>query len=264
MKQFIVTMFFIPLVTGCLPWFAVIYPFPGSFGTTSVGLLSDGQTLSKVGNTYRLYKHESKAFALPVFTSALVRTAERLAERYPGSILMIGDMSTSTGGFVSGHRSHRSGRDADLAFFTTDIYGNPSEVTSNFRFDRFGIGCKKDLIRLFDVARNWSLVEILLNDEQIEIQWIFVSNGLKALLLEWAIKNDQDLNTIARASKILREPGDSAPHDDHFHVRIYCPQDNSSRLCTNVKPYWPWLRTENKKIYPTDEMLFKAATEGLN
>ena len=45
-------------------------------------------------------------------------------------------------------------------------------------------------------------------------------------MLEYAISSGAPKSLVARAALILRQPGDSAPHDDHMHVRIFCPQND--------------------------------------
>jgi penicillin-insensitive murein endopeptidase len=250
-------------IAGCLPWFGTMYPFFGSFGTTSLGLLSGAQTLPRQGEHFRLYHASSKAFAVPTLTAALVRAADTVAQSYPNAMLLIGDMSAKGGGRIPGHSSHRSGRDADIAFFVTDLWGNRQDGFPLVHFDRFGVGVKGREILRFDVGRNWALVEALLTDKDIEVQWIFVSNGLKALLLEWALLNNRDLNILERAASVLREPGDAAPHDDHFHVRIYCPRDTTGALCINANPIWPWIAPQEETTFPSKEEILKAALEGL-
>lgn len=249
--------------TGCLPWAGAVYPFSGTFGATSRGLLKGGKTLPRQGEHFRLYHASKKAFAVPQLVRALVRAADKVEEKHNGSILLIGDMSSAHGGFLPGHRSHRSGRDADLAFFTTDIWGKPVVEKGLIHFDRFGVGVRGGQVRRFDTAQNWALVEALMNDKEIEVQWIFVSAGLKALLLEWAVKNGEDLQTVERAASVLKQPGDSAPHDDHFHIRIYCPKDRFGALCLNTAPFWPWIEIPPPPPGPTREKLLRAALEGI-
>ena len=36
----------------------------------------------------------------------------------------------------------------------------------------------------------------------------------------------EDPSLLERAEAILHQPGDSAPHDDHLHVRIFCAEDD--------------------------------------
>ena len=263
----LVRLLFISLLSlsasGCLPWFYSFYPFDGAFGTTSEGMLKDGETLPREGPHHRLYHASSKAWGVPTLPRALLRTADLVAEEYPGAVLYIGDMSGERGGHIPGHSSHRAGRDVDLAFFTDDLWGRPVTPYPLTHFDRYGVGRAGANVRLFNTAENWAIVEALLTDPEISVQWIFVSNGLKARLLEWALANNRSIEIIGRAAAALKQPGDSAPHDDHFHVRIHCPNDGTGHLCKEVPPIRPWAHLSPKPNRPTDEELLELALEGL-
>jgi penicillin-insensitive murein endopeptidase len=171
------------------------------------------------------------------------RAASKVAAGHPGAILYVGDLGAENGGSEPGHASHESGRDVDFSFYVADPSGRPLDGHPVTRFDRFGVGKagnRGDTLR-FDAGRNWALVEALLGDEEAEVQWIFASDGVKALLLRWAIDHDRDPEMISRAVDVIHQPGDGAPHDDHLHVRIYCPF-SAGEGCVDVGPVWPWVK----------------------
>lgn len=228
------------VLTGCVSWLSVLPGMGGAVGTTSYGLLLGGEHLPRSGGHFRSYKRLDRRYGVSALTGIIERSAAKVAETRPPAQLLVGDISGPHGGHISGHRSHRSGRDADFGFYVTDLYGNPGEGVPLPRFDRFGIGVRDGEIVRFDVPRNWMLVEAMLTDPEADVQWIFVSHGLKALLLEWALENDRDLDVIQRAAKVLHQPGDSAPHNDHYHVRVFCPADNQGDFCVDTGPVWPW------------------------
>ena len=176
---------------------------------------------------------------VPSRPSAEARASATVAAEHSGSVLLVGDMSAKSGGFISGHRSHRSGRDVDLGFFAVETGGRRREAPELIPFDRFGAGFKGNRTYMFDAKRNWRLVEALLSDPEAKVQWIFVSDGLKALLLKWALDNGRDVELVRRAASVLHQPSDSAPHDDHFHVRIYCHPRHPH--CQDTGPAWPWI-----------------------
>ena len=254
------------LQTGCFHWLGLPFPFSGGIGTTSDGVLAGDAHLIEDGEYYRLYRRSDRSYGTPALVDVVARTAEKVAMTFPGSELAVGDMSADTGGRISGHRSHRSGRDVDFAFFVTDLFGEPISSTPLTRFDRFGIAAREgDEAVLFDTARNWALVEALLEDETADVQWIFVSRGIKALLIEWGIEHAKDIRMVERAVEVLRQPGDSAPHDDHFHLRIYCPATAEGAFCIDTGPLWPWVaekRIENSREL-SEERLVQLALEGL-
>lgn len=61
----------------------------------------------------------------PALVLMLERTAKQIGRESPGSVLLIGDLSREDGGPLAGHRSHQSGRDADVGFFVLDKQGRP-------------------------------------------------------------------------------------------------------------------------------------------
>jgi penicillin-insensitive murein endopeptidase len=76
----------------------------------------------------------------------------------------------------------------------------------------------------FDDARNWALVEALLKDEKANVRYLFISTPLKGRLLAYAMHKNVDKDFIVRASTVMMSPTDADVHDDHFHVRIACPE----------------------------------------
>jgi hypothetical protein len=85
----------------------------------------------------------------------------------------------------------------------------------------------------FDVAANWHLVAALLDNPIAEVQYIFIQDDLRQSLLDFAGMSGVDPSLIARASYTLMQPGDSAPHDDHMHVRIFCPKSDFAFGCVD-------------------------------
>jgi penicillin-insensitive murein endopeptidase len=92
--------------------------------------------------------------------------------------------------------------------------------------------------RRFDVKRNWALVEALVTDPDIRVQWVFVSRELKRLMVRHAEKAKRPSWVIEYARRVMSQPGRSAPHDDHFHVRIYCPRGDRALGCQDTGPVW--------------------------
>lgn len=232
------------LACGCLPWSGLLPGQKGSIGTTSSGLLADPDHLEARGQSFRYYRAGDRRYGTAELVGLVRRVADKVAAAHPGSVLLVGDLSGPRGGFISEHGSHRSGRDVDLAFYLTDPAGRPRSGTPLVRIDRLGVAVRERRAVRFDSARNWLAVEALLGDEQARVQWIFVSRGLKALLLDWALAHDRDTETIRRAADVLHQPTDGLAHDDHFHVRIYCPRSANGRLCRDRGPVWPWIQRE--------------------
>jgi penicillin-insensitive murein endopeptidase len=159
----------------------------------------------------------------PALVNMLYRTARDIKRSARGSVLLVGDLSNKTGGPLPKHRSHQSGRDADIAFYATTAKGKRVELD---RFVAFkGNGEAKDGSGLvFDDWRNWLLVQSWLRDRRAGISHIFVSRPLRARLLRFARKDKRYRKYADKAARLLKRPHDSSAHDDHFHVRISCPK----------------------------------------
>ncbi len=256
-------------LAACLPMYGAVRASeePASIGTTARGLLAGAAELPAQGEHHRCYRRAEMRFALPALVGLVERAAARVAGGFPGSVLYVGEMSARWGGAQGGHASHESGRDVDLAFFASEPDGRALEGFPVTRFDRFGAGVagKGGRAVRFDAGRNWALVEALLADDGADVQWIFASDGVRALLLRWALDHGRDPELVARAVTALHQPSDSAPHDDHFHVRIYCPAGSGDE-CVDAGPVWPWIaarRAARPSSRLTDEELTALALEGM-
>src|SRR6185312_17499253 len=73
-----------------------------------------------------------------------------------------------------------------------------------------------------DVERQWLLAKSLLEDPEARIQWIFVSDVVQALLVEWALARGESTEIVRRARAVMLEPHPGGVHDDHFHIRTAC------------------------------------------
>lgn len=250
--------------SGC----AELLPLPDtvSVGTSSDGLLLHGESLEDEGPGFvRARPGEETRWATPKLLLALRRSAAAVAEFFPGTApLRIGDLSLPGGGRHQRHRSHRTGRDADLLFYITDASGRSARARGWLAFDRFGAAAESRLpggrkgdgeLFFFDDARNWHLVRTLLLDDEAQVQWIFISAGLKARLLRYAIAHEPSREAIFRASWVLQQPRRSSAHRDHFHVRVFCGEKQRALGCDDRGPVWPWLRHETEKPAGDPELL---------
>ena len=161
-------------------------------------------------------------WALGLLAKALHHAAEEVAKKHKGSVMLVGDLSGRTGGHLDGHNSHQSGRDADVAFYVMNAKGKPLATSRFVAFDAAGKG--RDMpSAYFDDARNWTMVEALLKDEKAGVKYLFITNPLKARLLAYATKKHVAKDLMLRAAQVMMSPADADVHDDHFHVRLTCP-----------------------------------------
>jgi penicillin-insensitive murein DD-endopeptidase len=194
---------------------------PRSLGAPTQGRLADGVELTASAGL-RLMRPKGPRWGTAELIDLIERGARRVGERFPGSVLLVGDLSSRHGGDLAGHRSHESGRDADIGFYFVDAQGR---AVQNHRFhavDWRGRAVSAPELR-FDDARNWALVEAFMTDPRARVQHIFVAEPIRARLLAHARSKGVYLPVLHRASIALKQPSRGLPHDDHFHVRVACP-----------------------------------------
>ena len=192
-----------------------------SIGSPTRGRLTGADELES-RDALRVRRPGSARWGLPDLVGMLTRGAERVRKRYPGSVLLVGDLSHARGGPIPGHRSHESGRDADVGFYFVDRKGRVATperfltVLANGR-------SKEEPALAFDERRNWALVQAWLTDPRARVQHIFVSKAVRARLLAYARARGVYVPVLHRASLAMKQPSRGLSHDDHFHVRIGCP-----------------------------------------
>ena len=217
-------------------------PAHRSVGTPGRGHLVGGVALPLRGRYHRIIpvtRERGYRYGTPELVSLLKRVARRVGQQHPGTLLQIANLSRQAGGNIPQSVTHNSGRDVDLLFFAHNEAQEPQTVTEFVHYDRQG---KAGELR-FDVARNWTLVRALIEDRRAQVQSILVSNGLRALLLAQARRIGVSPRLLEKAEAILRQPARAAPHNDHFHVRIYCAEHERLWGCINRGPKHPWANT---------------------
>ena len=152
------------------------------------------------------------------------RAAFRVAGRHRGKTqLYVGELSKKKGGRITGHRSHQNGRDVDLAFYSVNPRGQSHRPNQFVRFSARGLALAPHKHLRFDDSRNWELVAKLVADGDAKIQHIFVSKPVRQRLLKYAKHAHAHPVVLERARRVLAQPTRGHRHDNHFHVRIYCP-----------------------------------------
>ncbi|MGD8860904.1 MAG: penicillin-insensitive murein endopeptidase [Myxococcales bacterium] len=219
---------------------------PAGMRSRSVGLVTDGRLergMRARQSEYIRYVGEyepgGKFFGTWELVQLIERAARRVAFRLPGARLSIGELSRPHGGRIDGHRSHESGRDVDIGFYTTLPDGTPHYTYAFADFDHRGVGVAPNDYLRFDDARNWELVAKLVADGEARVQYIFVANELKYRLLREGQRRGAPRAVLERAKAVMVQPAHGHPHRNHFHVRIYCPPADQ-HVCKDRGPFWPW------------------------
>jgi penicillin-insensitive murein endopeptidase len=153
----------------------------------------------------------------------LDRSARSVRHQFPDAITSVGHLSREGGGEIDRHRSHESGRDADIGFFVRTASGRQLLAASFVAFRGDGTAPTWPGA-VFDDAKNWALVSAMLEDPEARVTHVFVASPLRARLLAYAERIGCPETPRLRAAELLHQPRGSLPHDDHFHVRIACPE----------------------------------------
>lgn len=189
-----------------------------SVGNPNAGLLVNGKNAQKC----ELYAPIAPGTAwgteetLAYLDAALRKVHETIPETPP---LELGDISARSGGPISPHLSHQSGRDVDIAYF----------YVGEQRWYRRGNAENLDL------ARNWAFVRALVTETDVE--FIFMDTSIQALLKEYAASIGENRAWVdglfggGGQRAIIRY---ARGHATHVHVRFYNPvaQETARRSYT--------------------------------
>lgn len=235
----------VPVLAACARAPSPLTPaWHGSIGTADRGVLADGAELPRDALGLRWLRGNDRHWGLPRFTEAIARAAAEVSRARPGAPLYAGDLSVRQGGGpLSPHFSHRSGVDADLLFYVTTLEGASVDSPGFVHFGADGIArdeSHRRWLRL-DVERQWLLVKALVEDPEARVQWIFVSDVVQAMLVEWALARGDSIETVGRAREVMLEPHPGGVHDDHIHVRTTCSPDEMVEGCEPTGPRRAWL-----------------------
>jgi len=219
-----------------------------SLGLTFSGRLQNGVALPLRGKqlgVLSVFHTHGTNYGTAELIGLLRHTATQVAVKHRGARVMVGNIANRYGGRLVPSVTHQSGRDVDIAFF---LLAGKRRLNASVYFTKFdkrltdvsGTGVR------FDVARNWALVRALLSHATVDVQRIFVAKHLKRALLRYARVAGASRILVRRAARVLLQPGTAVPHDDHFHVRIYCSAADRSAGCIDRKPLWPWVAKRRK------------------
>lgn len=196
----------------------VVMRHPGgqSYGAPWNGFLRNSAQLVE-GEGY-VVRRPQRAFATRGTIDFVRRAIATVREQFPDShVIAIGDMSAKSGGPITGHRSHQSGRDVDVGL----IYKvKPNDFPADFApatDDNLDFEATYALINEFaDTSKDGG------------VQVIFLDFDVQRMLFDWAIAQGEDFlelqkllqfpNRNARGTLVQHAPN----HHDHLHIRFHC------------------------------------------
>jgi penicillin-insensitive murein DD-endopeptidase len=193
---------------------------PEPIGTYAAGCLRGGQALPPRGPGYEVVRlGRRRYFGHPELVTYVRRLGAKVRKARLERIV-VGDLSQARGGPTpTGHRSHQTGLDVDIAFI-----GTPRPMGAVER-ERYVAPPVVDLTRA-QLTSAWSarIVQVLaLAADDPAVDRVFVHPAIK-----------QALCTSPRKSAWLRRVRPWWGHHDHFHVRLACPA--GSQLCQRQDP----------------------------
>src|SRR5262245_6557364 len=247
----------VALVAGCAELGVVSDGTSISIARPSRGHLVDGVRLPDRVEGYvtrDVWRERDNRFGTDELIDLVTAVARRMKAQVPGVKLVVADLSGKGGGErIAFHRSHQTGRDVDLLYYMRDANGQPFEPDAMHVFDararaRDGSGI------VIDIPRTWRLVKELLTAPEAPVQWIFMYQPIALRLIEHAEKIGEPEALVARARKACRQPGDSARHDDHMHVRVYCSAADRAYGCVDIGPM-ELLAEREAEPSPIDELV---------
>lgn len=199
---------------------------PQSIGTYTAGCISGAAVLATEGEGYQVMRlSRQRRYGHPHLIDFIQQLGKQTAKQFNSSLL-IGDLGQARGGPTpSGHRSHQTGLDVDIWFLLLqpsasrslteqerETWSAPSMLASGDAIDE----------------KQWTTThaKILETAAQLpHVERIFVNPHIKRTLCQ---------NTPAHERSWLRKIRPWWKHDDHFHVRLSCPENN--KHCQHQDP----------------------------
>jgi penicillin-insensitive murein DD-endopeptidase len=216
-----------------------------SVGSPTQGYLVGGAHLT-VNEALRIVPSDTAGdvrWGLEPLVGMLERGARAVRQKFPDAVASVGHLSREGGGDIEQHRSHESGRDADVGFYVRSYTGRPLLPSHLVPFRGDGTAPTWPGA-YFDDARNWTLVASFVTDPEARVTHVFVATPLRARLLAYAEKIGAPARVRMRAAELMQQPHGALPHDDHFHVRIGCPahmtgciENPAPRVLAHARPH---------------------------
>lgn len=200
-------------------WSTVTTPSNGksyAIGQASSGCIAGAQALPLQGEGFMaVHLERHRYYGHPNLIQTL-QTLAKQAQQHKLGVLQIGDLGQPRGGAMPfGHRSHQTGLDADIWFnLDPKVYANANSQRSNLAFPSMLTADKQSLNRALWTDQHVELLQLAA--QQPEVDRIFVNPHIKKALCEVATESRDWLRKIRPWFF----------HDDHFHIRLRCPDDS--------------------------------------
>ena len=208
----------------------------GKLGTISVGFADQGRLINAARMAQDpawVCQRPELAYGAQETVNALETAFRAVHKQFPDSApARLSHIGLADGGYLKPHRSHQSGRDADIGFF----YKGDASVPRYGRRDK-----------LMDPARNWALIKSLVT--LTDVQVILVDRSIQKVLKSYALANGEDKQWVESLFSGGRRAliQHARRHKDHFHVRFFAPR--SQELGRRVQPLLAQRPEQNLMLY---------------
>ena len=213
-----------------------------SVGDTRDGFLIHGMAFpfpSTVARQLPVQYERGLIYGTPDLMTLLEDTAKKMHATYPETWMYLGNMGAREGGDIPYSVSHNAGRDADIAFYLLDEQGRFATPQNMYKIDKHLKSRGAEADYRFDVEKNATLLETLLMHETVAVQFIFVAKHLRRALYDELVRRERPQEVLDRFAQTVQN---QSAHDDHFHVRIYCSDDDIRAGCMDRSTIHPWER----------------------
>ncbi len=194
-------------------------PVAQSIGTYTSGCLGGALALPTSGEGYQVMRlSRNRIYGHSALIQFIQQLARNVANERLGTLL-IGDLGQPRGGpTLSGHRSHQTGLDVDIWFLLSKQLEHRL-LTANER-ETWNAPSVVDMRADTVDYQQWSVEHervLEIAARQPEVDRIFVNASIKQALCQ---------NRTQSSIAWLRKIRPWWKHDDHFHVRLKCPDQN--------------------------------------
>jgi len=210
-----------------------------SVGFVTDGFLYQGSTLPRTGPNLIATPDQlarGTSYGSDEMIWLLVNASEALGREHPNVRMEVANIGAPGGGRIRWSISHRSGRDADIVIPSIDANGAPLELGTMLHFNHRGIAKMEDGTKVrANIPATLAILVGLLDQDRVRIKKLFLSNGLRRMVLREAKKQGIEENLIEKMKLTIRQPSGGLPHDDHIHVRLGCSMNDVIHGCREFK-----------------------------
>ncbi|HEY6034418.1 MAG TPA: penicillin-insensitive murein endopeptidase [Kofleriaceae bacterium] len=168
-----------------------------------------------------------RAFGTRTTVDIIHHALEDFRQQFPDAhVIAVGDISQESGGQITQHHSHQSGRDVDIGLVYKE---KPASYPQDFvKATADNLDCEATYALLNEFA------ETAKSDGGVQV--IFMDFAVQGLLYRWAQDHGEDQDVLDRLFQYPDRGGEGlvrhvVNHDNHMHVRFKCPEADTS--CRN-------------------------------